>query len=84
MEGREYDRVAGNGVDCSDTLDGTSSVNSRGGNSTRRHTRELTERQWIVWITVPAAEQWLAADAAIASFSWYFLRRSLRGFAPRR
>jgi hypothetical protein len=34
---------------------------------------------------VPAGGyRWLAAAAAIASFPWYFLRRSLRGFAPRR
>jgi hypothetical protein len=31
-----------------------------------------------------AAEQRLAADAAIASLSSYFLRRSLSWFAPRR
>ena len=31
-----------------------------------------------------AVEQWLAAEAAIAPFAWYFLRRNLCGFAPRR
>ncbi len=48
VEGRECDRVAGHGVDGSDTLSDTSSVNSRGVNSSRRHTSELPERQRIV------------------------------------
>ena len=48
VEGREYDPVAGNGASRIDTLDGTYSVNSRGGNSSHRHTREFTKMEDLV------------------------------------
>ena len=48
VEGREYDRVARDGANRIDTLSGTSSVNNRGGNGSRCHTRELTEIEGIV------------------------------------
>ena len=47
VEGLEYNLFAGDGANCIDTLDGTSSVNGRGGNSNHRHTRELTARERI-------------------------------------
>jgi hypothetical protein len=50
------------------------------------HFRDTTKenRKELSGIQNGEIQQWLAADAAVASFSWYFLRRTLREFAPRR